>query len=313
MKVSVIISTYSVDMYEEFTDAAESILSQTYDNIEVIIIIDGSENSEKVRERAEHDYGDNDFVMIHENEENVGVIEGRNKGAEMATGDAVAFMDDDAIADENWVEELVDTYERTDAISVGGRMEPIWVANRPKFLPEEFYWLVGVTYDGFPEEEQEVRNTFASNISFKREIFLELDGFGLLSGGRKGDKNIQGGETELAARMRREYGKGVIYNPDAVVSHKVYGYRTHPSWLLDRAFWQGYSKRAMEILLPSKEQTEIAEEQEYLLMILFEATPKRLISLARRPSLEKFEKLVMLYVFTFCVGLGYLYGITKWR
>lgn len=313
MKVSVIISTYSLDMYEEFTDAAESVLSQTYDDLEVVIIIDGSEKSDIVRERTISDYGDKEFVRVHENEENIGVIEGRNKGAEIATGDVVAFMDDDAVADERWVEELVDTYERRDAISVGGRMEPLWVADRPKFLPEEFYWLVGATYEGFPEEETEVRNTFASNISFKREIFLELDGFGLLSGGRKGDKNIQGGETELAARMRQEYGEGVIYNPNAVVAHKVYGYRTRPRWLLDRAFWQGYSKRAMEVLLPSEEQTEIDVEQEYLTMILFEATPKRLVDFLRRPSLEKAEKLFMLYVFTFCVGLGYIYGITNWR
>jgi len=305
----VIISTYSLDMYEEFTDAVESVISQTYDDIEILAVIDGSENSDVVRERTISDYGDE--VRVHENEENVGVIEGRNTGAEIATGDVIAFMDDDAIADECWVEELVDTYERRDAIAVGGRMEPIWVAGRPRFLPEEFYWLVGATYEGFPEEETEVRNTFASNISFRRMVFLELGGFGLLSGGRKGDKNIQGGETELASRMRREYCEGVVYNPDAVVGHKVYDHRTRARWLLNRAFWQGYSKRAMEVLSPSDDGTEIEEEEEYLSMILFEATPRRLMGILKRPSVEKLEKLFMMYVFTFCVGIGYLYGIVN--
>jgi GT2 family glycosyltransferase len=309
MKVSVIISTYSLDMYEEFSDAVESVISQTYDNIEILAVIDGSENSDIVHEQTLSDYGGK--VRVHENEENVGVIEGRNRGAEIATGDVIAFMDDDAVADEDWVEELVDTYERRDAIAVGGRMEPIWVSNRPKFLPEEFYWLVGATYEGFPEEETEVRNTFASNISFRREVFLELGGFGLLSGGRKGDKNIQGGETELGLRMRREYGEGVVYNPDAVVGHKVYEHRTRARWLLDRAFWQGYSKRAMEVLSPSEDGAGIEEEEDYLSMILFEATPRRLVNLVKRPSVEMTVKLFMMYVFTFCVGMGYLYGIVR--
>jgi len=39
---------------------------------------------------------------------------------------------------------------------------------------------------------------------------------------------------------------GVWYDPDAEVAHKVFEYRTEFRWLVDRAFWQGYSKRAME-------------------------------------------------------------------
>jgi len=38
----------------------------------------------------------------------------------------------------------------------------------------------------------------------------------------------------------------VWYDPDAEVAHKVFEYRTEFRWLVDRAFWQGYSKRAME-------------------------------------------------------------------
>lgn len=309
MKVSVVISTYSIDMYDEFTDAVESIISQTYDNIEIIIVIDGSERSEAVHERAQKEYGD--AVTIHENEQNIGVTQGRNKAAKMATGDVIAFIDDDAVADDQWVQELVDTYERHSAISVGGRMDPRWITDRPKFFPEEFYWLVGATYKGFPEDETEVRNTFASNISFKRDVFLDLGGFSLLSGGRKGEKNIQAGETDLAARMRRKYSQGVIYNPNAVVEHKVYDHRTRLSWLLDRAFWQGYSKRAMEALSPPGDGTEIEEERAYLAMILFEATPRRLRDILRRPSAERIEKLIMMYVFAFCVGMGYLYAIIE--
>jgi hypothetical protein len=38
------------------------------------------------------------------------------------------MIDDDATADRRWVEELAEVYRETDAVAVGGRMEPDWVA-----------------------------------------------------------------------------------------------------------------------------------------------------------------------------------------
>jgi len=65
-----------------------------------------------------------------------------------------------------------------------------------------------VTHRGFVDEPGEVRNTFGSNISFRTDVFNELGGFDVEIGGRKGDTNLQGGETELCARMKTEYGMG---------------------------------------------------------------------------------------------------------
>jgi hypothetical protein len=137
-----------------------------------------------------------------------------------------------------------------------------------------------------------------------------LGGFESEIGGRQGDANLQGGETELCARMEREYGHGVYYTPDAEVAHKVFDYRTEPAWLLDRAFWQGYSKRGMEVLVPETGSTEA--ESDFLGALLFDSVPERIRGLLRGPSLEKAVQLVMLGVFTAAVGLGYLYGVAKW-
>lgn len=54
--------------------------------------------------------------------------------------------------------------------------------------------------------------------------------------------------------MREQYGQGVIYNPDAKVGHKVFGYRTRPTWLIERGFWQGYSKWVMQKVRPRVER-----------------------------------------------------------
>ena len=311
MRVSVVLCTHTLDRYHDLLDATESIRQQTYDAVELVLVSDGSET---VTKQFEGDFGDSKGVVITALAENSGLLEARNHGAEVANGDVVAFIDDDAIADPEWVAQLVESYEQQNAIAVGGKMVPEWVAGKPDLLPEEFYWLVGVTHRGFgPDGDREaageVRNTFGSNISVRRDVFLELGGFDSEIGGRQGDANLQGGETELGARLRQEYGQGVWYNPKAEVAHKVFEYRTEPTWLLDRAFWQGYSKRAMEVLLEGSS----GEESDFLGALLGEYVPSRLFGLLRAPSREKGAQLLMLFVLTAMVGAGYLYGLTKYR
>ena len=312
MRVSVVVCEHTLDRYGDLREAAESVLRQSHDDVELVLVADGDDD---VCARLREDYSDHPDAVVHCNEENVGLLESRNNGAEAATGDAVAFLDDDAVADEAWVAELVAVYDQWDVPAVGGKMTPAWVAGRPEYLPAEFYWLVGVTHRGYgpngdPDEAGEVRNTFGSNISFRREVFLELGGFEAEIGGRQGDANLQGGETELCARMDRAYGHGVYYTPDAEVAHKVFDYRTDPTWLLDRAFWQGYSKRGMEVLVPESGSTDT--ESDFLGALLLDSVPERLRGLASDPSVEKGLQFAMLGVFTAAVGLGYLYGVVNW-
>jgi glycosyltransferase involved in cell wall biosynthesis len=308
MRVSVVLCTHVTERYDALAEAAESVLQQSHDDVELVLVSDGSD---AVYERMERDYGDRDDVVVHCHDRNRGLLESRNTGAELASGDVVAFIDDDAVAADDWLEKLVAAYERRDAIAVGGRMTPRWVAGKPGFLPEEFYWLVGVTHRGFAgdtDEPCEVRNTNGSNISFRRDVFLDLGGFATDIGGRKGDKQLQGGETELCARMREAHGQGVWYVPDAEVEHKVFDYRTDPLWLVKRAFWQGYSKRGMEEFVPAS----TGEEKAFLGRLLGEYVPRRLAALARRPTAEEASQLAFLFIFLGAVVAGYGYGYVKW-
>jgi glycosyltransferase involved in cell wall biosynthesis len=306
MRVSVVLCTYDEASFDRFRDAADSVLAQSHPT-ELVVVVDGTP---ALAERVCETYGSHDDVLLYLNDENRGLLESRNTGAELASGDVVAFLDDDARAHPAWVERLVAAYEREDALAVGGRMVPEWVAGEPSFLPDEFYWLVGVTHRGFgpggdEEREGEVRNTFGSNLSFRREVFTSLGGFDPAIGGRKGDRNLQGGETELCARLRERYGEGVYYTPAAVVAHKVFDYRTRPRWLADRAFWQGYSKRAMEGLVPDS----TGEESAFLRRLLTDFLPQRLRELFREPTRERAAQLLALVGFTLLVGFGYGYGI----
>ncbi|WP_435347070.1 glucosyl-dolichyl phosphate glucuronosyltransferase [Haloarchaeobius sp. HRN-SO-5] len=303
MNVSVVICTYPTDRYEYFSECVESVLEQTYDDIEVVLVVDGNE---EVHEWTVDDFGDVENVRIHCNDENRGISYSRTKGAELATGEVVAMIDDDAVAEPDWIERLVETYEETDAIAVGGHVKPDWQVEKPDFFPDEFYWLVGCDEKGFGEHMEEMRNTYGSNISFRRDVLLNVGGYDENTG-RKGDKHIQAHESTVGARLQRDYGRGVIYNKEAVVNHKLFEYRGDFRWLASRSFWQGYSKRIMDHLIPEAS----ADKNEYLKDLLTKHVPERLASLVRDPELAKVKQLVAIFVFTAMVGFGYVYAILK--
>ena len=301
MEVSVVVCTYSMERYDSFFETVGSVLGQTHEPLEVVLIVDGNET---VLKHVKEDFADFENVVIHCNEENCGISYSRTKGAEIALGEVVAFIDDDAVAEDDWVSELVRVYEETDAIAVGGHVAPDWVTKKPPFFPEEFYWLVGCDERGFGEHMEELRNTYGSNISFKRDVFLSVGGYDENTG-RKGDRHIQAHEAPVCIRMANEYGRGVIYNTNAVVHHKLFDYRGDFRWLVARSFWQGYSKRIMDLLLPEAS----GDKNDYLKQLMLEFVPQRITSLVRRPSLPKIEQLVAIFVFTAAVGLGYLYAL----
>ena len=303
MKVSVIICTYSPKMLYHLCECIDSLINQTYKELEIICIVDGDKTYyENIREKLfkYHNYYNN--IKLYLNNKNIGLLESRNKGAKLASGDIIVFIDDDAIAKRNWIEELVRIYKQYGAIAVGGKIEPLWLVKKPKWLPEEFYWMIGVTYLGFPEKITEVRNTFGSNLSFKREIFLELGGFNSKMGGIKGKRMLQGGETELCERMRKKYGRGVIYNPNAIVYHKIFKNRVKIKFLIKRAFWQGYSKAVMERLVQ-----DISEEKRYLIYLLTDRSVERFVNFIKG-SINDLLKLIVIWLFIFIIGIGYIYG-----
>ena len=238
MLVSIVICAYDTHKFNDLIDAVRSVTVQTYNNIETIVIVDGNKDLYHLLIKNNIKGYINKIIL---NDRNLGLSESRNKGLKVANGEIIAFLDDDAIADKNWIREIVKTYEEFDALSVGGAILPLWQFKQPMFLPEEFYWLVGVTSMCFPEKVAEVRNTFGSNLSFKTCALKSIGGFSKKVG-IKGKRLLQGEEAEICMRLRRKFGKGVIYNPRAVVYHKIYPEKLKFWYLLKRAFNQGYSK-----------------------------------------------------------------------
>jgi len=92
------------------------------------------------------------------------------------------------------------------------------------------------------------------------------------------------------------------------VGHKVFAWRTGKQWLLARAFWQGYSKRTVEQLVPTETRRT---EGRFLRQLLTRSVPRRVAQLVRQPKWSRVTQLVSIAVLTATVGVGYGYGIIR--
>ena len=103
--VSVIITCYNYGEY--VSGAIESILVQTYSNIELIVINDGSsDNSLEVINQ----YKSNAKII---NRENKGIVYTRNEGIAKSKGEYVVFLDADDFFDKNYIQDMVKIAEKT--------------------------------------------------------------------------------------------------------------------------------------------------------------------------------------------------------
>jgi glucosyl-dolichyl phosphate glucuronosyltransferase len=238
-----------------------------------------------------------------------GLSNARNKGVELSSGDIIAFIDDDAIADTYWISNLVMYYRNPKVIGVGGPMKPLWVSGRATWIPEEFYWTIGCTYRGQENKVHCVRSNFGSNMSFKSIIFEEVgyfdDEFGLI------DNNLKTGEeTEFSIRALNKLRESkIVYNPNAVVYHKIFKFRKSFSFLIKRCYSYGHaianigkSKRLIDVQIESTETKFL----DYLISRSFPERIKNTIYL--KEANTNAINIISLFVFCTAVLMGFLSG-----
>lgn len=308
MLLSVVVCTHSLENIQDLREAVDSLLDQSYREIEIVVVVDGNR---VLYDEILYIYKSCENLHVVDTEENLGLSGARNAGARVAKGDIVAFFDDDAFADKGWAENIMRIYQTSDAISVGGKILPVWLSGKPDYFPEELGWLVGITHEGFAGDTvTEVRNSFGPNMSFKREVFEKVGYFNERLGfGKRGTSYMQGEEADFTIRMRQEMGKGVIYNPEAVVYHKIPEWKTSPRVLLRRSFYQGYSKALLKRFNPAS--GSLTTEGSYLSDVLFRFIPRRTRRLFSKNAISEMKKLSFLLASVLSVGLGFGYGYLR--
>ena len=101
-KISIIVPVYNVEQYLE--RCVESLMNQSYKNIEILLINDGStDNSGKLCDEIAK--RDSRIAVYHK--ENGGLSDARNYGVDKATADFVGFVDSDDYVDEDMYEVLL--------------------------------------------------------------------------------------------------------------------------------------------------------------------------------------------------------------
>jgi glycosyltransferase involved in cell wall biosynthesis len=237
--VSVVVCAFSIERSALLAGAVSSLRAQTRPAEEVIVVIDHAPALGRWAAVALQG------VELVASRHPAGLSGARNAGVEAARGDIVAFLDDDAVAAPDWIERLQAAYADPAVIAAGGAVVPAWEGGRPRWMPEEFDWVVGCSYRGLPERPSAVRNLIGCNMSFRREIFDEIGGFAH-EVGRIGTRPLGGEETELCIRLRRHRPNGrVVYEPRAAVRHRVPAARTTLGYFRARCYAEGLSKAAI--------------------------------------------------------------------
>lgn len=307
MKFSVVICTYDFNRIKDLDECVQSVLKQSYKNFELIVVVDNNPELFKIVYAKYHlEHACSKIIL---NTSCRGLSESMNYGVHHSEGDVVCFIDDDAVAHENWLKEMHDTYIEKDAYGVGGRIVPVWLCNEPDFIPREFQWLIGSTDSLYPSKVAEVRNFWSSNASFEKEVIV---GFGpFLTGlGRQGRRLLQGEDAEYGIRILKHSSRGMFYNPRAIVYHKVYPERSRLKNLLRRAFEQGYSKSIISRL--HSDCNPISVEKDYLSTLLRKVLLGYIKQILSGPCRSKaIKRIFFMLVAIFVVLAGFTIGLSE--
>jgi glycosyltransferase involved in cell wall biosynthesis len=248
--VSVVISTYDEARWDSFLAAVRSVEQQTRPPEEIVIVVDHNPTLYARVQAAMPG-----VVSVH-NWEGSGANGARTRAVQVAKGEILAFIDDDATAEADWLEQLELGYRNPDVLGVGGRTLPVWVDGQPKWFPEEFAWVVGCTYRGMPDVESSVRNLWGCNMSFRSLAITAAGGFlGAEHGfGHVGTSPAGCEETEFCIRLRQQQpDKDLLYRPQAKVHHRVPASRTSWRYFRSRCYLEGRSKARVSQLVGGRD------------------------------------------------------------
>lgn len=234
--VSVIICAYSNERRRQLDEAIRSVLAQIRQADGITVVID---HNDWLLADIRMSFPN---IKVIANEAARGLSGARNTGLRAAKTDVIAFLDDDAVAEPDWLGRLTSHYADPKVIGTGGKVLPLWQAGRPQWFPEEFQWVVGCSYRGQPETLCSVRNPIGCNMSFRRTVFETVGGFreGI---GRLGQDAAGCEETELCIRAQQQIpGSVILYDPEAVVYHHVTEGRSRWDYFRKRCLAEGRSK-----------------------------------------------------------------------
>ena len=221
--VSVVICAYMDDRWPQLKKSVASVEAQTSPPIEIVVCID--HNEELLRKSKEYFGRERPAgavpVIVLANKYNGHLGAARNTAAEFASGEVIAFLDDDAAAAAEWLERLIAPYDDKRVGAVGGAPLPVFETGRPRWYPYEFDWVFGCAYRGLPLTRAPLRHLIGANMSARRSALRTVGGF----------HSDHLDDMDMSHRIAHAQHR-VLYEPRAIVHHFVPATRTtwHYFW-----------------------------------------------------------------------------------
>ncbi len=299
--VSVIICAYTEERWPDLVAAMESIQQQSLAARELIVVVD---HNTSLLERVRVEFPS---VVAVENTEAQGLSGARNSGIAQARGSLVAFLDDDATAEPDWLALLCRCCEDERVLGAGGTVEPEWLSKQPGWFPREFNWVVGCTYLRPPEQPIVVRNPFGGCTCFRRAIFEEVGGF-RNEIGRAGTRPMGCEETELCIRAKQQWPEKIfLYEPRAKIHHRIPPKRTTWRYFRSRCYAEGLSKALVARYVGTKDG--LASERAYTFRMLPLGVVRGAMDGLLRLDPAGFSRAGAIIAGLFLTTAGYLVGV----
>ena len=225
--ISVIMSAYN-EREEWLRKSIESILKQTYENIELILILDKPDN-EKLRSVIE-EYQKKDFRLIFiPNEENIGLVESLNKALTYVKGTYVARMDADDISYTDRLEKQMKTLQESGADFVMSAID---------ILYEDGSGVAGKADEAFGAEQVAEVMKYG-NIAhhptwlMKKEVYDNLEGY----------RNVSYCEDMEFVLRALQKGYRLVKSSDHVVRYRVREGSVSKSYTMEQAMKAQYLRK----------------------------------------------------------------------
>lgn len=282
LELSVVVATRNGE--EWIGEALQSLLRQTLaaPRFEIIVVNNGS--SDRTAEVVEEliSRGPGNLRLL--SEEVPGLSRARNTGLRAGRGRIVAFLDDDARADPEWLSALAPLFDDPRVAAAGGPIELTWTSPAPAWWSAELDPVQGrLDYGPRPRRLTYPEVPYGSNLAVRRTV-LERIGLFRESLGRTGQSLMAGEELELCLRIIQA-GYEIAYEPAARVHHLAIPRRATREYLQSQAYWHGRSQRLVETLVPGPWLTPLPRLPFLLLKSLGGYLTKHRLSLASRRGL----------------------------
>ncbi len=286
-KATVAICTFNRAKLLELCIASIAKLDFPFNEFEVVIVDNNStDNTAELCKRIGSLYPQLNCRYVLETQQGVGFT--RTRCATEAQGQVIAYIDDDCLADENWLKRIVAFYDATpQAMSSGGRIVPKFLVPVADWFGKYFWGLIG-NYDQGPKifRMQGVRYPSGANMHFRKTAFEK---YGYFDGslGRSG-KSLMAGEEKAMYLKLIKANEQVFYLPDVVVYHHVEGNKFDKQYVRRHSMGIGGSERIMNkgslLKLSLKFLEYVAKlgyAMAYGMLYLFQGKPSKMVMLVK--------------------------------